>query len=152
VYPDRLCAEVLFSMSGPPGQAALPIAEGFNDIEESKPELPPPTMEEVAFLNGEMNSQQTYTQSADVLKRLVMDLLEQGGAKRALGFIDGENILIQYMKDDLLVELLRDLIGKNEPILFKEIMRRIASPSAVETLLADEFDKAMKDKNLVWNH
>lgn len=133
-------------------EPSLPKVHGGTDDGAAGALLPPPNTSEIEEFNILLNSQATYNMSATLLKNTVKSLLEAGNVERALGFIDGENILISYMKDHVIIDLLKEFITTRQLDLFPRFESRLNVPSLSNSLVSDQFDEAIKLQDFVCCH
>lgn len=115
----------------------------------SPQQLPAASPEEIAEFNGLLNSQRTYTESAAILKRTVSDFLKQGHVQRALSYVQGESILLAYMKDEIILALIEESLANQQQSLFVMLVPHVQTASKVDGMLLKVFDEALEANDTV---
>ena len=130
---------------------AAVVADSVEDVRNATgpPQLPTPSSEELAEFNDLLNSQRTYTESAAIVKRTVSDLLKQGHVQRAIGYLQGESILLAYMKDEIILALIDECLENQQQIVFVALVPLVQTASKVNGMLSKAFDEAIGANNIV---
>eukprot|EP00750_Incisomonas_marina_P028559 INCI6764.2.p1 GENE.INCI6764.2~~INCI6764.2.p1 ORF type:complete len:587 (+),score=97.44 INCI6764.2:61-1761(+) len=130
---------------------AAVVADSVEDVRNATgpPQLPTPSSEELAEFNDLLNSQRTYTESAAIVKRTVSDLLKQGHVQRAIGYLQGESILLAYMKDEIILALIDECLENQQQIVFVALVPLVQTASKVNGMLSKAFDEAIGANNIL---
>jgi hypothetical protein len=111
--------------------------------------LPQATAEEVAALNALLNAQSTYHQSADVLRDTLQSLLARGHVVHALGLLQGENVLLLDMKDDVVIGLLEGFLDHRQSDHFARFSAQLHNQYKYHNFLRRRFAAALAARDMV---
>ena len=106
-------------------------------------QLPRPTAKELEEFNTLLNSVSTYNESADIFRETLSTLIFNGQLERALGFVQGENILLAYMKDAVILEFVDKFLDERNTTALQPFSRCVSSPAKADDIFSNHFDAAL---------